>query len=85
MPRPHNAGANPPGYDRKTIGALFDEMAATYGIVNIIASFGFAARWRHQLVQDLPLANASHVVDMMSGRNELCRSLVPQVSRRRFA
>ena len=55
-------------------------MAATYGTVNLISSFGFAARWRHQLVHDLPLANASHVVDLMSGRNELCRSIAPQVA-----
>jgi ubiquinone/menaquinone biosynthesis C-methylase UbiE len=69
-----------PDYDPKTICALFDEMAATYGIVNFIASFGFAARWRHQLVEGLPLANASHIVDLMSGRNELCRSVAPHVA-----
>jgi ubiquinone/menaquinone biosynthesis C-methylase UbiE len=67
-------------YEPATIRALFDEMAATYGTVNLISSFGFAARWRHQLVHDLPLANASHVVDLMSGRNELCRSIAPQVA-----
>jgi hypothetical protein len=55
-------------------------MAATYGIVNFIASFGFAARWRHQLVEGLPLANASHVVDLMSGMNELCRSVAPHAA-----
>jgi ubiquinone/menaquinone biosynthesis C-methylase UbiE len=55
-------------------------MAATYGIVNLISSFGFAARWRHQLVDDLLLANASHVVDLMSGMNELCRSIAPHVA-----
>jgi ubiquinone/menaquinone biosynthesis C-methylase UbiE len=65
-----------PGYDPNAIRALFDEMAATYGIVNFIASFGFAARWRHQLVEGLPLSNASHIVDLMSGMNELCRSVV---------
>lgn len=68
-----------PGYDPKAIRALFDEMAATYGIVNFIASFGFAVRWRHQLVEGLPLANASHVVDLMSGMSELCRSVAPHV------
>jgi ubiquinone/menaquinone biosynthesis C-methylase UbiE len=69
-----------PGYDPNAIRALFDEMAATYGIVNLIASFGFAARWRRQLVEGLPLANASHIVDLMSGMNELCRSLAPYVA-----
>jgi ubiquinone/menaquinone biosynthesis C-methylase UbiE len=69
-----------PGYDSNAVRALFDEMAATYGIVNFIASFGFAARWRHQLVQGLPLASASHVVDLMSGMNELCRSVAPHAA-----
>jgi ubiquinone/menaquinone biosynthesis C-methylase UbiE len=67
-------------YEPTAIRALFDEMAATYGTVNLISSFGFAALWRHQLIQDLPLANASHVVDLMSGMNELCRSIAPHVS-----
>jgi ubiquinone/menaquinone biosynthesis C-methylase UbiE len=67
-------------YEPNAVRALFDEMAATYGIVNLISSFGFAARWRHQLVQDLPLAGASHVVDLMSGMNELCRSIAPHVA-----
>ncbi|HSY92999.1 MAG TPA: class I SAM-dependent methyltransferase [Candidatus Binatus sp.] len=69
-----------PGYDPKAIRALFDEMASTYGIVNFISSFGFAARWRHQLVEGLPLTDASHIVDLMSGRNELCRSVAPHVA-----
>ncbi len=74
-----------PAYDAQTIRALFDEMAATYGIVNFIASFGFAARWRHQLVSSLLLANASHtalthIVDLMSGSNELCRSVAPHIA-----
>ena len=67
-------------YDTLAIRALFDEMAATYGTVNLIASFGFAARWRHQLVANLPLAEASHIVDLMSGMNELCYSIAPRVS-----
>src|SRR5579862_4823386 len=71
-------------YEPKTIRALFDEMASTYGIVNIIASFGFAARWRNQAVQGLPLAGASRVVDLMSGMCELARSIsayVPPTTR----
>src|SRR5579872_6437125 len=75
MPMPEQ-----PGYDPTEIRALFDEMAATYGTVNFIASFGFAARWRHRLVEGLPLANASHVVDLMSGMNELCRSVAPHAA-----
>jgi demethylmenaquinone methyltransferase/2-methoxy-6-polyprenyl-1,4-benzoquinol methylase len=50
-------------------------MSATYGLVNLISSFGFAARWRHQVVQGMPIDRATHVVDLMSGMNELCRSI----------
>jgi ubiquinone/menaquinone biosynthesis C-methylase UbiE len=62
-------------YSPAAIRALFDEMAATYGIVNVISSFGFTALWRHQVVRDLALTPRTHVVDLMSGMNELCRSL----------
>jgi len=46
-------------------------MASTYGYVNLISSFGFTARWRHQAVAGLPLATADCVVDLMSGMGEL--------------
>jgi ubiquinone/menaquinone biosynthesis C-methylase UbiE len=62
-------------YSTASIRELFDEMAGTYGLVNLISSFGFAARWRHQVTRDLPLTANSHVVDLMRGMNELCRSL----------
>jgi demethylmenaquinone methyltransferase/2-methoxy-6-polyprenyl-1,4-benzoquinol methylase len=55
-------------------------MAATYGVVNLIASFGFAARWRHQMVRGLPLSRAADVVDLMSGMSELCRSIAGRLS-----
>jgi len=50
-------------------------MASTYGRVNLLSSFGFTARWRHQAVLGLPLAMAGSVVDLMSGMGELWRSL----------
>jgi ubiquinone/menaquinone biosynthesis C-methylase UbiE len=62
-------------YSPASIRELFDEMAATYGIVNLVSSFGFCARWRRQVTYGLQLADGSHVVDLMSGMNELCRSL----------
>jgi ubiquinone/menaquinone biosynthesis methyltransferase len=62
-------------YDPESVRSLFDEMASTYGYVNLLSSFGFTARWRHQAVTDLPLASASCVVDLMSGMGELWRSL----------
>jgi demethylmenaquinone methyltransferase/2-methoxy-6-polyprenyl-1,4-benzoquinol methylase len=67
-------------FEPKAVRALFDEMAATYGIVNVISSFGFAARWRHHVVKDLPIKEAAHVVDLMSGMSELCRSLAIYVA-----
>jgi ubiquinone/menaquinone biosynthesis C-methylase UbiE len=62
-------------YDPESIRALFDEMASTYGHVNLISSFGFTARWRHQAVEGLPLSEGACVVDLMSGMGELWRSL----------
>jgi ubiquinone/menaquinone biosynthesis C-methylase UbiE len=62
-------------YDSESIRALFDEMASTYGYVNLVSSFGFTARWRHQAVEGLPLSDAECVIDLMSGMGELWRSL----------
>lgn len=64
-------------YDAESVRALFDDMASTYGHVNLISSFGFTARWRHQVVAGLPLAAAECVIDLMSGMGELWRSLAP--------
>jgi demethylmenaquinone methyltransferase/2-methoxy-6-polyprenyl-1,4-benzoquinol methylase len=64
-----------PRYDSESVRALFDEMAATYGPVNVISSFGFAVRWRHQAVAGMNLHSAESVVDLMSGMGELWRSL----------
>jgi ubiquinone/menaquinone biosynthesis C-methylase UbiE len=66
-------------YDAESVRRLFDEMASTYGRVNLISSFGFTIRWRHQVVADLPLGSASCVVDLMSGMGELWRSLEPHL------
>jgi demethylmenaquinone methyltransferase/2-methoxy-6-polyprenyl-1,4-benzoquinol methylase len=55
-------------------------MAATYGVVNLISSFGVAAHWRHLVVRNLPTtSSSSHIVDLMSGMGELCRSIVGQL------
>jgi hypothetical protein len=58
-------------YDAKSIRTLFDEMASTCGYVNLVSSFGFTARWRHQAVDGLPLETAKCVVDLMSSMGEL--------------
>jgi len=62
-------------YDPESIRKIFNDMASTYGHVNLISSFGFTARWRRQAVVGLPLGSAACVVDLMSGMGELWRSL----------
>lgn len=54
-------------------------MAATYGYVNLISSFGFTARWRHQTVAALPLESAECVLDLMSGMGELWPSMAERL------
>ena len=66
-------------YDPAFICKLFDEMAATYGRINLISSFGFTVRWRRQVVRDLPLASADCVVDLMSGMGELWHLLAKEL------
>lgn len=68
-------------YDSESVRTLFNDMAATYGRVHLISSFGFAARWRRQTVEGLPLESAGCVIDLMSGMGELCRSLAPRLTR----
>lgn len=62
-------------YEPASVRSLFDEMSATYGLVNLISSFGFAAHWRHLVVKDLSIAPSARIVDLMSGMSELCRSV----------
>lgn len=58
-------------YDPAFVRQLFDEMAATYGIVNMISSFGFARRWRRQCVGCMEITDGAAVVDLMTGMGEL--------------
>ena len=41
-------------YDPESVRRLFNDMAATYGHVNLLSSFGFTVRWRHQVVEVAP-------------------------------
>jgi len=51
-------------------------MASTYGMVNLVSSFGFAVRWRHQAMVQLPTAAPlRQIADLMSGMGELWRSV----------
>ncbi|HET9830845.1 MAG TPA: class I SAM-dependent methyltransferase [Vicinamibacterales bacterium] len=58
-------------YTREFVRELFDEMSGTYGIVNVVSSFGFCLRWRRQCVDGARLASRGKVCDLMSGAGEL--------------
>ncbi len=62
-------------YQPAFVMRLFDEMSRSYGIVNYVASFGFAERWRRQCASKLKLPAGAFVLDLMSGMGELWPSL----------
>lgn len=58
-------------YDPQFVSGMFDRMSKTYGMANLITSFGFTARWRKQCLQDLPLIKEKAIgYDLMSGMGE---------------
>lgn len=61
---------------------LFDEMAKTYGAVNIITSFGFSQRWRRQCIRAIDIDAGSHALDLMTGMGELCPDLAKRIGPR---
>ena len=59
-------------YDANFVQDLFDSMAGTYGVVNLISSFGFTYFWRRQCVRGSgQLPDASSGYDLMSGMGEI--------------
>jgi ubiquinone/menaquinone biosynthesis methyltransferase len=69
--------SNRPVYDPAYVKQLFDEMAATYGVMNLVSSFGFARRWRRQCVRAIPIRPGDRILDMMTGMGEI----IPDVGR----
>jgi demethylmenaquinone methyltransferase/2-methoxy-6-polyprenyl-1,4-benzoquinol methylase len=67
-----------PSYNPAFVKQLFDEMAATYGLMNLISSFGFARRWRRQCLGAVPIRPGDRVLDLMTGMGEL----IPDAARR---
>lgn len=63
-------------YDPSFVAELFDEMARTYGVVNLISSFGFARRWRRQCLRSIEITSGATVLDLMTGMGELCPDLL---------
>ncbi len=59
-------------YDPQFVRSLFDEMAETYGVVNLLSSFGFAILWRRRCARAIQIEPDSVVVDLMAGMGELC-------------
>lgn len=66
-------------YEPAFVRGLFDEMARTYGVVNLVTSFGFAARWRKQCVRRIDIRPGMAVADLMTGMGELCPDLARRV------
>lgn len=66
-------------YDPSFVGRLFDEMARTYGIVNLISSLGFARRWRRQCLRSIQISSGASVLDLMTGMGELCPDLLQMI------
>ena len=57
-------------YDPRYVAGLFDEMAQSYGITNLISSLGFTYRWRRDCIAKAKISDNSRVVDLMSGMGE---------------
>ena len=62
-------------YRPSFVRRLFDEMSRTYGVVNLISSFGFCSFWRRQCVRQVPVRPGMSVYDLMSGTGECWRSI----------
>ena len=60
---------------------LFDEMSRTYGVVNLVSSFGFCIRWRQLCIDGAAIAPHSTVCDLMSGMGELWPPIVRRLDR----
>jgi demethylmenaquinone methyltransferase/2-methoxy-6-polyprenyl-1,4-benzoquinol methylase len=58
---------------------LFDEMSATYDIVNLFSSFGFSQRWRNQLVKKAGIQPGMLVCDLMCGMGESWGAIIKQI------
>ena len=69
-------------YAATNVRALFNEMSATYHLVNLVTSFGFSQLWRSQAIGLLRPHRGSHVADLMTGMGEsfatLARTLGPE-------
>lgn len=61
-PQPQVPGPSPDG-----TGAMFDQIAGRYDLLNRVMSFGLDRRWRRRLVQSLAVAPTEPVLDVATG------------------
>jgi ubiquinone/menaquinone biosynthesis C-methylase UbiE len=76
-----NGGGQERLYDRDYIRVLFDDMASSYGRVNILTSFGFSHLWRRQCVARLELRAGLDVADWMTGMGEGWAPILRRIGR----
>lgn len=57
-------------YNPAFVKDLFSEMSKTYGLTNLISSFGFCQRWRAQCVNQIAFRDGATIYDFMSGMGE---------------
>jgi ubiquinone/menaquinone biosynthesis methyltransferase len=68
-------------FESSYVKSLFEEMSATYGVMNLISSFGFTAIWRAFCVNQLTDKDTRSVCDLMSGMGELIPHLLKRYPR----
>ncbi len=74
----------PDRYSNEFVKSLFNEMSKTYGVVNLLASFGFAHFWRRDCIKQIANKNHIQVIDLMAGMGEnfsLILRTAPSVTR----
>jgi ubiquinone/menaquinone biosynthesis methyltransferase len=70
-----------PNYSPAHVIRLFDEMAQTYGAVNLISSFGFSHLWRKAMIRCLNVEAAHACADLMCGMGEATELLLKSSDR----
>lgn len=71
-------------YSSASVRSLFDEMAATYGVVNLLSSFGMSWLWRRQVLRQVTIPADARVADLMSGMGELWPGLLGRIGQGRL-
>jgi demethylmenaquinone methyltransferase/2-methoxy-6-polyprenyl-1,4-benzoquinol methylase len=64
-------------YRDEYVQSLFDRMGPTYGVVNMLSSFGFSSLWRRECVRNAEIRGGDCVCDVMAGSGE-CWPHVPR-------